>query len=175
MIAEEIARPLHGFVFVCIRASPGPKWPEPPVTPPKTTAINSASMAGKPRTRQSKTVYVAATGLRNPTPQPSPAGANQSRSAPTFTSGAACAPCTLETLPTVLRSGPYRLFFYSADRDEPAHVHVEREEAEAKFWPFLCAWSGAAVSVARNFDGLSRSSKSRAPFLRRSCHEYFGN
>src|SRR5260221_3938 len=42
--------------------------------------------------------------------------------------------CTLETLPTVLRSGPYRLFFYSADRDEPPHVHVEREEAEAKFW-----------------------------------------
>ncbi len=42
--------------------------------------------------------------------------------------------CTLETLPTVRRSGPYRLFFYSADRDEPPHVHVEREEAEAKFW-----------------------------------------
>jgi len=26
------------------------------------------------------------------------------------------------------------LFFYSADRDEPSHVHVEREDAEAKFW-----------------------------------------
>jgi hypothetical protein len=28
----------------------------------------------------------------------------------------------------------YRLFFYSADRDEPPHVHVEREESEAKLW-----------------------------------------
>ena len=37
-------------------------------------------------------------------------------------------------MPTVLRSGPYRLFFYAGDRDEPAHVHVERDDCEAKFW-----------------------------------------
>ena len=37
-------------------------------------------------------------------------------------------------MPTVLRSGPYRLFFYSADRDEPPHVHVERDAQIAKFW-----------------------------------------
>jgi hypothetical protein len=37
-------------------------------------------------------------------------------------------------MPTVLRSGPYRFFFYSGDRDEPPHVHVERDDCEAKFW-----------------------------------------
>jgi len=37
-------------------------------------------------------------------------------------------------VPTVLRSGPYRLFFYAADRDEPPHVHVERDDRIAKFW-----------------------------------------
>ena len=37
-------------------------------------------------------------------------------------------------MPTVLRSGPYRLFFYSADREEPRHVHVVRADARAKFW-----------------------------------------
>jgi hypothetical protein len=37
-------------------------------------------------------------------------------------------------MPTVLRSGPYRLFFYAGDRDEPPHVHVERDDSEAKFW-----------------------------------------
>ena len=37
-------------------------------------------------------------------------------------------------MPTVLRSGPYRLFFYAGDRDEPPHVHVERENNRAKFW-----------------------------------------
>jgi len=37
-------------------------------------------------------------------------------------------------MPTVLRSGPYRFFFYSADRQEPRHVHVERDDCRAKFW-----------------------------------------
>jgi len=35
---------------------------------------------------------------------------------------------------TVLRVGPYRFFFYASDRDEPAHIHVEREDSVAKFW-----------------------------------------
>jgi hypothetical protein len=37
-------------------------------------------------------------------------------------------------MPTVLRSGSYRFFFYSADRHETPHVHVERDEMQAKFW-----------------------------------------
>ncbi len=37
-------------------------------------------------------------------------------------------------MPTVLRSGPYRFFFYSADSAEPPHVHVERNSSGAKFW-----------------------------------------
>ena len=37
-------------------------------------------------------------------------------------------------MPTVLRSGPYRFFFYANDRDEPYHVHVERDENTAKYW-----------------------------------------
>jgi hypothetical protein len=37
-------------------------------------------------------------------------------------------------MPTVLRSGPYRFFFYAGDGGEPPHVHVERDDSEAKFW-----------------------------------------
>ncbi len=37
-------------------------------------------------------------------------------------------------MPTVFFEGPYRFFFYADDRDEPAHVHVERESNKAKFW-----------------------------------------
>jgi hypothetical protein len=37
-------------------------------------------------------------------------------------------------MPTVLRSGPYRVFFYSADREEPRHVHVARDDCRAKVW-----------------------------------------
>ena len=37
-------------------------------------------------------------------------------------------------MPTVLREGPYRFFFYAGDGDEPPHVHVERDDRVAKFW-----------------------------------------
>ncbi|PYV15721.1 MAG: DUF4160 domain-containing protein [Acidobacteria bacterium] len=37
-------------------------------------------------------------------------------------------------MPTVLRVGPYRFFFYAGDYDEPPHIHVERESRTAKLW-----------------------------------------
>ncbi|HEX5479970.1 MAG TPA: DUF4160 domain-containing protein [Dehalococcoidia bacterium] len=37
-------------------------------------------------------------------------------------------------MPTVLRVGPYRFFFFAGDRDEPAHVHVESGSNMAKLW-----------------------------------------
>ena len=37
-------------------------------------------------------------------------------------------------MPTVLRKGPYRLYFYGHDIREPAHVHVDRDNLSAKFW-----------------------------------------
>jgi Domain of unknown function (DUF4160) len=37
-------------------------------------------------------------------------------------------------MPTVLRSGPYRFYFYSHEPNEPPHVHVDRDDVSAKFW-----------------------------------------
>ena len=37
-------------------------------------------------------------------------------------------------MPTIRRRGPYRFFFYAGDRDEPPHIHVERDDNTAKFW-----------------------------------------
>lgn len=47
-------------------------------------------------------------------------------------------------MPTILRLGPYRFFFWSRDCEEPAHVHIEREVNVAKFWlePVHLAQSG---------------------------------
>ena len=36
-------------------------------------------------------------------------------------------------MPTILKIGPYR-FFFSEESGEPIHVHVIREQTEAKFW-----------------------------------------
>ena len=37
-------------------------------------------------------------------------------------------------MPTVLRTGPYRFYFFSHEPNEPPHVHVDRDESSAKFW-----------------------------------------
>lgn len=37
-------------------------------------------------------------------------------------------------MPTILREGPYRLFWYSHELGEPPHVHIDRHECSAKFW-----------------------------------------
>lgn len=39
-----------------------------------------------------------------------------------------------EPMPTVLRVGRYRFFFFSNERQEPPHIHVKAAEDEAKFW-----------------------------------------
>jgi hypothetical protein len=46
-------------------------------------------------------------------------------------------------MPTVLRSGSYRIYYFSHDSTEPPHVHVDRELFSAKFWL-------QPVSLARN-------------------------
>jgi hypothetical protein len=37
-------------------------------------------------------------------------------------------------MPTVLRNGPYRFYFFSHEPNEPTHIHVDRDELSAKFW-----------------------------------------
>ena len=37
-------------------------------------------------------------------------------------------------MPTILKSGPYRCYFYSHEPNEPAHIHVDRDDLSAKFW-----------------------------------------
>ena len=37
-------------------------------------------------------------------------------------------------MPTALRIGPYRFYFYSYDCAEPRHMHIDRESSSAKFW-----------------------------------------
>jgi hypothetical protein len=47
-------------------------------------------------------------------------------------------------MPTVLRHGSYRFYFYSHETTEPPHIHVDRENLSAKFWL-------QPISLARNF------------------------
>lgn len=78
-------------------------------------------------------------------------------------------------MPTVLREGPYRFFFYSADRDEPLHVHVEREKMLAKFWlaPVRLQYStGFGRSELAKLEALVRE---RREFFVESWNDHFAD
>lgn len=48
-------------------------------------------------------------------------------------------------MPTILRIGPYRFFFYANEGGEPRHVHVQHDSRLAKFWldpPALASSNG---------------------------------
>ena len=76
-------------------------------------------------------------------------------------------------MPTVLRSGPYRVYFYSHEPNEP--VHVDRDDSTAKFWllPLHLARSRGFTRVE-----IRRIQAILAPHgeeLLEAWHEHFGH
>jgi len=76
-------------------------------------------------------------------------------------------------IPTILRSGPYRFYFYSHEPNEPPHIHVDRDECSAKFWL-------DGVSLARNLgfrdrelNRIRRLVEEHQQQLLEAWHEYF--
>ena len=77
-------------------------------------------------------------------------------------------------MPTVLRVGPYRFYFYTHDLiNEPPHVHVDRDELSAKFWlkPIALARNlGFSASALRRIERIV--SAHQAELLERWRKEY---
>jgi len=76
-------------------------------------------------------------------------------------------------MPTVLRVGPYRFFFYAGDCDEPPHVHIERDDKLAKFWldPFrLQSNTGFARAELRRIQKILSDHQQE---LIEAWHDYF--
>jgi hypothetical protein len=78
-------------------------------------------------------------------------------------------------MPTVLRVGPYRFYFYSHEPNEPPHIHIDRDNSSAKFWL-------ESISLANNI-GLSPKElrklqvivQENQSILLEAWYEYFGN
>lgn len=76
-------------------------------------------------------------------------------------------------MPTVHREGPYRFFFYSADRSEPPHVHVERDANRAKFWLEPVRLSRSGGFNAAELQQVERLVIALAQQLLEAWDEYF--
>ena len=76
-------------------------------------------------------------------------------------------------MPTVMRIGPFRFYFYSHEPNEPPHIHVDRGEATIKVW-----LDSIEVAKSRGFraheigDIVELVDEHRARLLE-AWHEYF--
>ena len=78
-------------------------------------------------------------------------------------------------MPTVLRVGPYRFFFYSSDGSEPPHVHVERDQNTAKFWLTPIRLQNSGGFRGHELNRIQRIIEDHREALLRSWHEYFNS
>ena len=77
-------------------------------------------------------------------------------------------------MPTVLRVGPYRFYFYSHEPNEPPHVHVDRDDQSAKFWLDPVSLSRNLGFAARELRRLQSMVEEHMDELLEAWHDYFG-
>ena len=77
-------------------------------------------------------------------------------------------------MPTLLRLGGCRFYFYSHEPDEPPHVHVDRGEATIKVWLGSLEVAKSRGFRAHEIGGIvAMVDAHRTEFLE-AWHEYFG-
>ena len=77
-------------------------------------------------------------------------------------------------MPTVLRLRGFRFFFYSLDRGEPPHIHVEHGERSAKFWLEPISLARSDGFRAHELSELRSVVAEHAAIFVEAWHEHFG-
>ena len=77
-------------------------------------------------------------------------------------------------MPTVLKTGPYRIYFYSHEPNEPPHVHVDRDRLSAKFWLNPVGLARNLGFNARELREIERLIQSHRTELLEAWNGYFG-
>lgn len=77
-------------------------------------------------------------------------------------------------MPTVLRIGPYRFYFYSHELNEPPHVHVDKDRCSAKFWLRKVALANNLGFAKKELNELHEIISQHRQHLLDQWDEYFG-
>ena len=78
-------------------------------------------------------------------------------------------------MPTVLRYGRHRFFFFSNEGNEPLHIHVETAENYAKFQLNPVALVKSTGYNAKELRELRELIEENRYLFMEKWHEYFGN
>jgi hypothetical protein len=76
-------------------------------------------------------------------------------------------------MPTVLRIGRFRFYFFSNEREEPPHIHVKAAENQAKFWLHPTQLASSYGFSGRELNELERLVEQNASFFLEVWNEYF--
>ena len=76
-------------------------------------------------------------------------------------------------MPTVLRVGGLRFFFFSNERGEPPHIHVQQGENYAKFWLTPVALAQSVGYSARELRAIERIIVEQTETLERAWRDFF--
>lgn len=77
-------------------------------------------------------------------------------------------------MPTVLRVGPYRFYFFSHEPNEPPHVHVDRDEATAKVWLGSLELARSRGFRPKEINAILGIVAENRTQLLEAWHDYFG-
>lgn len=77
-------------------------------------------------------------------------------------------------MPTVLRIGPYRFYFYSHEPNEPPHVHIDRDSFSAKFWLQKVDLADNIGFAKKELNELHKIVNKHQRYLLDRWNEYFG-
>lgn len=78
-------------------------------------------------------------------------------------------------MPTVLRTGPYRIYFYSHEPNEPPHVHIDREDQSSKFWLQPVALARNLGFSAKELRNIEKIIIENEQLLLEAWNDYFGD
>ena len=78
-------------------------------------------------------------------------------------------------MPTVLRVGGLRLYFYSHEPNEPPHVHVDGGDVSAKVWLQPVALARNLGYPARDLTRILAFVREHRADLLEAWHGYFGD
>jgi hypothetical protein len=78
-----------------------------------------------------------------------------------------------DKMPTVLRDGPYRLFFYSNEKHEPPHIHVQRDDCVAKIWLGRIGVAANYGFAAHELNAILRMVREHEQVVAEAWHGHF--
>ncbi|WP_111658308.1 DUF4160 domain-containing protein [Isoalcanivorax indicus] len=77
-------------------------------------------------------------------------------------------------MPTVLRIGGYRFFFYSNENDEPRHIHIQKAGSAAKFWLDPVTMATSVGFSAAELNKLGKMVEQHRQLFMEAWDEFFG-